>query len=103
MELSISGPAFGAPRTEKRRRAGRLSRTEIELRRRHARVPCAAEAYFRSTAGVANADRFVDDSRSGPTDRARGWRAFAGDQRHGRARARSCAGAARARSAVYDG
>ena len=33
--LPASGPALGAPRSEKGRRAGRLPRTQIELRRRY--------------------------------------------------------------------
>ena len=66
--------AVGAPRREEGRRAGRLPRAEVELRRRHDLVRRAAAQDLRPAAGAARAGRRADGARPAAADRARGGR-----------------------------
>ena len=74
--------AVGAPRAQERRRAGRLSREEIELRRRHDELRGAARAHLRAAAGTARADR--RDCRSTTACRRSSWRCGESDAGTGR-------------------
>ena len=76
----IEGPAWrlplprapvGAPCGEERRRAGRLPRAQVELRRRHDRVPRAAAQAVGPAAGAAHAHRSAVDARPPAADRSR--------------------------------
>ena len=64
--------ALGAPRREERRRAGRLPRAQVELRRRHDVVRDPAAQDLRLAARAARAGRGTDDARPPAADRARG-------------------------------
>ena len=79
-------PAVRAPRREEGRRARRLPREEVELRRRHDVVRRPAAQDFGSAAALRDADRRVDGARPAAADRACGGR-----RRRHRAR-RSCCG-----------
>ena len=72
--LPPSRAAVGAARGQEGRRAGRVPREEVELRRRHDVVRDPAAGDFRAAAGAAAAGREPDHPRSPAADRARGRR-----------------------------
>jgi tRNA/tmRNA/rRNA uracil-C5-methylase (TrmA/RlmC/RlmD family) len=71
LELSTSCAPVGTPRSEKRRRTGRISRTQIELRRRHDVLLRFAAEDLGTPSGTAYVDRHTERSRPVAADRAR--------------------------------
>ena len=72
LALPASRAALGAARREERRRARRLPRAQVELRRRHDVVRDPAAQDLRPAARAPRADRGIDRSRPRAADRARG-------------------------------
>ncbi len=95
--LSPSRPAVGPARGQKRRRAGRLPRAEVELRRRHARLSCPAAEDLAPASAAARSWWRAVDPRSPAADRAGGGRRCADHRRHAGRRAAPHPGAAGAR------